>query len=193
MGLTHHPFEFDDMNKAVSVPTPRRIFALGEAIKKGYSVEKLYKMTGVDPWFLGKIKNIVRLAGATPASRLRDIDLVFMRELKQTGFSDVQIAHLVGSKELEVRAYRKKLGVIPVVKQIDTLAAEFPAQTNYLYMTYWGDRDDVEFSPKKARSINRAFGEKTIVIGSGPYCIGSSVEFDWCCVNTVKTLRKKGS
>ena len=185
-GLTHHPFTFDDIEKSVTVPTPRRIFALGEAINQGYSVEKLYKMTGVDPWFLSKLANIEKLTkNLKKFKTIKAITKDFMRELKQGGFSDVQIGKLVGEKELEVRKYRKKLGVIPFTKQIDTLAAEFPAKTNYLYMTYWGDKDDVVAKSKIKQP-------KSIVIGSGPYCIGSSVEFDWCCVNTVKTLRKNG-
>ncbi|MBN1258390.1 carbamoyl-phosphate synthase (glutamine-hydrolyzing) large subunit [Candidatus Peregrinibacteria bacterium] len=184
-GLTHHPFKFDNLEEAVKTPTPRRIFALGEALGKGMTVEKIYKMTGVDPWFLGKIKNIKNLEKKTKVFKsLKQIDVSLMRTLKQNGFSDRQIADFVGVKdELAVRQYRKQLKVLPVIKQIDTLAAEFPAKTNYLYVTYWGDKNDVDFKSKK---------KKTIVLGSGPYCIGSSVEFDWCCVNAVKTLRKSG-
>ena len=186
-GLTHHPFEFDDLDKAIKIATPRRIFALAKAFEKGYSVEKLYKMTGIDPWFLNKIKNIKRLSVKTKHLKsLINIDESLMKELKQAGFSDSQIAESVGSEEMKVRSYRKKLDVIPVVKQIDTLAAEFPAKTNYLYMTYWGDKDDISFTDQKSQIKNR----KSIVLGSGPYCIGSSVEFDWCCVNAVKTLLK---
>ncbi|MBN2087683.1 carbamoyl-phosphate synthase (glutamine-hydrolyzing) large subunit [Candidatus Peregrinibacteria bacterium] len=184
-GLTHHPYDFDNIDEAVTTPTPRRIFALAEAFGKGYSVEKLYKMTGVDPWFLSKIKNIQSLN--TKTKRLKSLTSIspdYMKELKRAGFSDNQIAKSINSDESKVRTYRKKLGVIPVVKQIDTLAAEFPAKTNYLYLTYWGDKDDVSFKSAKKK--------KTIVIGSGPYCIGSSVEFDWCCVNAVKTLLKNG-
>ena len=182
-GLTHHPYTFDKLDEAIKIPTPRRIFALAKAFEKGYSVEKLYKMTGIDPWFLAKIKNVQKLYSKTKRLKsLTSISSDNMRELKQTGFSDSQIAESVKSEESKVRSYRKKLGVTPVVKQIDTLAAEFPAKTNYLYLTYWGEKDDVEFKKNKSK--------KTIVIGSGPYCIGSSVEFDWCCVNAVKTLLK---
>lgn len=184
-GLTHHPFEFDDLDKAIKVATPRRIFALAKAFEKGYSVEKLYKMTGIDPWFLNKIKNVQLLNAKTKRLKsLINIDEGLMRKLKQAGFSDSQIAESVGSEEMKVRSYRKKLDVIPVVKQIDTLAAEFPAKTNYLYMTYWGDKDDISFKIQNPKSKI----QKSIVLGSGPYCIGSSVEFDWCCVNAVKTL-----
>ncbi|MBU0728073.1 carbamoyl-phosphate synthase large subunit, partial [Patescibacteria group bacterium] len=184
-GLTEHPFNFDDLDNAIKIPTPRRIFALEKAFEKGYTIEKLYKMTGIDPWFLSKIKNIQKLSTNTKKLKsLNKVGVDKMRELKQSGFSDKQIADLLSSEELKVRTYRKKLGVIPVAKQIDTLAAEFPARTNYLYLTYWGDKDDVSFKPTKKK--------KSIVLGSGPYCIGSSVEFDWCCVNAVKTLMKAG-
>ena len=198
-GLTNHPFDFENLNEAIKIATPRRIFALAKAFEKGYSVQKLYNMTGIDPWFLSKIKNIQRLSSKT--KRLKSLDKLntdSMRELKQAGFSDRQIADLVGSQESVVRSYRKKLEVTPVVKQIDTLAAEFPAKTNYLYMTYWGDKDDISFKNSKPETRNSNFGlrasslKKSIVLGSGPYCIGSSVEFDWCCVNAVKTLLKAG-
>ncbi len=182
-GLTHHPFEFDNIEEAISIPTPRRIFALVEAFKRGYDVEKIYELTGVDPWFLGKIKNIQNLTDKTrEMGELKALDAPYMKTLKQAGFSDKQVATLLDIEELDVRAHRKSLGVLPVVKQIDTLGAEFPAQTNYLYVTYWGDKDDVSFDSAK---------KKAIVLGSGPYCIGSSVEFDWCCVNAIKTLAKK--
>lgn len=185
-GLTHHPFKFDDLDKAIKIPTPRRIFALEKAFEKGYSVQKLYKMTGVDPWFLSKIKNIQLLSSKIKRQKsLTGVSPDFMKEIKQAGFSDKQIGDLVGSPELGVRSYRKKLGIIPVVKQIDTLAAEFPAKTNYLYLTYWGNKDDVSFAGK---GKGKGKVKKSIVLGSGPYCIGSSVEFDWCCVNAVKTL-----
>ena len=215
-GLTHHPFEFKDLDEAIRIPTPRRIFALAHAFEKGYSVEKLHKMTGIDPWFLSKIKHIQRLSSDT--KKLKKLDRIGadkMRILKQNGFSDKQIGDLVGSSELIVRDYRKNIGIIPFVKQIDTLAAEFPAKTNYLYLTYWGDKDDIpvchsrtsichSLSPQATGNPEMALdprlrggditskGRKTIVLGSGPYCIGSSVEFDWCCVNAVKTLRKNG-
>ena len=188
-GLTHHPFKFDDLDKAIKVPTPRRIFALEKAFEKGYDIKKLHKMTGIDPWFLSKIKNIQNISTDIKKKKsLISLSTDFMRDIKRTGFSDKQIADLIGSEEIKVRNYRKKLGVTPVVKQIDTLAAEFPAKTNYLYLTYWGDKDDVDFGNSKSTNGNRK--PKTIVLGSGPYCIGSSVEFDWCCVNAVKTLIK---
>ncbi len=183
---------FQDLDKAISVPTPRRIFALAKAIDDGYSLERLNKLTGIDLWFLQKIQNIRRVAKKVrQAKGLRRIDADLMREAKQAGFSDKQIALLVKSHEWFVRTHRKKLGVIPVVKQIDTLAAEFPAKTNYLYLTYWGEKDDISFKNLKFK-IKNSKTKKVLVLGSGPYCIGSSVEFDWCAVNTVRTLKKKG-
>jgi len=191
-GLTNHPFTFDNIEEAVRIPTPRRIFALAEAFGKGYDIQKLHKLTGVDPWFLSKIEKIARLSKEMKRSKsLEKIAPADMKKFKQAGFSDMQISLNVGSKELKVREYRKKLGIVPVVKQIDTLGAEFPAKTNYLYLTYWGDKDDISFSSKlTAPSSQRK--KKAIVLGSGPYCIGSSVEFDWCCINAVKTLQKAG-
>ena len=187
-GLTSHPFEFKDIKKAVQIPTPRRIFALAEAFNQGYDVKKLYKLTGVDPWFLGKIQNIQTLHNQTKkAKSLAALKTPEMRQLKQAGFSDRQIGDLVGEDEMKVRSRRKKLGVIPAVKQIDTLAAEFPAKTNYLYLTYWGNKDDTS---SKLQAPSSKLKKKAIVLGSGPYCIGSSVEFDWCCVNAIKTLHK---
>jgi len=185
-GLTSHPFNFSNIEEAIRIPTPRRIFALSEAFSNGYDIKKLYKITGIDPWFLGKIENIQKLSKKTKRLKaLKKISPDYMKTLKQAGFSDRQVGEMVNKEEADVRKYRKEIGVIPVVKQIDTLAAEFPAKTNYLYMTYWGDKDDVDF-----KKIKRGRLKKAIVLGSGPYCIGSSVEFDWCCVNTVKTLMK---
>jgi len=202
-GLEPDMFEFSNLKEAVETPTPKRPFALAKAIDEGYSVEKLYKLTGIDPWFLNKIKNIRKVAHKVKAVKsVHGITEPLMREAKKNGFSDKQIARLFKDDELKVREHRKKLGVIPVAKQIDTLAAEFPAKTNYLYLTYWGDKDDISVQPKARLAnlasgslgvmSNRIKGKKAIVLGSGPYCIGSSVEFDWCCVNAVKTLHKKG-
>ncbi|MBN2096057.1 carbamoyl-phosphate synthase (glutamine-hydrolyzing) large subunit [Candidatus Peregrinibacteria bacterium] len=193
-GLEPDMFEFKNLKEAVETPTPRRPFALAQAVDKGYSVEKLYKLTGIDPWFLHKIKNIRKIAKKVrKAKSLTSISEDLMRMAKKAGFSDKQIARILKGDEMTVREYRKKLGVTPVVKQIDTLAAEFPAKTNYLYMTYWGDKDDISFKNSKFEIRNSKLkSKKAVVIGSGPYCIGSSVEFDWCCVNAVKTLHKKG-
>jgi carbamoyl-phosphate synthase large subunit len=191
-GLEPNCFGFDDLDKAISNPTPFRIFALAKAIDMGYSIDKLYKMTGIDPWFLNKLKNIRSLAKKVEEKKkLSAISEADMKEVKKAGFSDRQIGLLLDENEQKVREYRKKIGVLPVIKQIDTLAAEFPAKTNYLYLTYWGDKDDITFENHKSQITNHK-SKKAIVLGSGPYCIGSSVEFDWCCVNAVKTLHKKG-
>jgi len=205
-GLEPDMFEFNHglhgLDEAIKNPTPKRPFALAQAIDKGYSVEKLYRMTGIDPWFLQKIKNIRKVSKKVKAVKsVHGITELLMREAKKTGFSDKQIARMFKDDEMKVREHRKKLGVIPVVKQIDTLAAEFPAKTNYLYLTYWGERDDISFTAvsgkrlatsRSSLSAHRSPLKKAVVIGSGPYCIGSSVEFDWCCVNAVKTLHKAG-
>ncbi len=158
--------------------TDKRFFAIAKAIKNGYSIEEINEITKIDPWFLNKFKNIVEFEKEISKSKLgKEIIL----EAKRLGFSDSRIAKLKGKKENEIRSLRKKFGVIPCVKQIDTLSAEYPARTNYLYLTYNEEWDDVEF---EERGI--------IIIGSGPYRIGSSVEFDWCAVNCVKTLSKMG-
>ena len=163
-------------------PTPRRILAIYAALKKGWSVDKISDLTGIDRWFLGKLKNIVDMEEELEDTSEVDKDL--MLDAKKVGMSDEQIADVKGKKETEVRDLRKRLGVLPVTKQIDTLAAEYPAKTNYLYMTYHGTENDIESKDKDKRRV--------IVLGSGAYCIGSSVEFDWCCVNAVKTAHKEG-
>lgn len=190
-GLNADTFSFPDLDKAIENPTPFRTFALAKALDEGYSVDKLHQMTGIDNWFLEKLKNIRGLAKEMAEKKeLKNLSADKLKIAKQAGFSDKQIGLLTGESEDEVRSYRKKAGVIPVVKQIDTLAAEFPAQTNYLYLTYWGDKDDITFSSQL--TANSSPTKKAIVLGSGPYCIGSSVEFDWCCVNAVRTLHSKG-
>ena len=178
-GLVGNKLIFDDLDRELKQPTDKRIFAIAEAIKRAYSIDKIYKLSKVNPWFLYKIKNIVEIEKKLKKKKLRDIPSAFLREAKQKGFSDLQIAILTRSYENEVRKKRKKLGILPVVKQIDTLAAEYPAKTNYLYMTYNGTFDDLDFKSKK----------QVIVLGGGAYRIGSSVEFDWCCVNSVSSLR----
>jgi carbamoyl-phosphate synthase large subunit len=155
------------------------MFAIVEAIKKRYSIEKIYSLSSVDPWFLYKIKNIVDLEQKLKSFKLEKISFSLFKEAKQKGFSDQQIAILTKSSEEIVRKQRKNLNILPYVKQIDTLAAEYPAKTNYLYLTYNGSESDIEFKDKN----------QVIVLGGGAYRIGSSVEFDWCCVNAVSTLR----
>jgi carbamoyl-phosphate synthase large subunit len=178
-GLTCNNLEFGDLKKELSEPTDKRIFAIVEAIKQGFSIEEIYKFSRVNPWFLFKIKNVVELENKLNNFGLNKIPRYIFKDLKQKGFSDIQIASITKSKEKDVRARRKKLKIEPVVKQIDTLAAEYPAKTNYLYLTYNGDSDDIDFKTKK----------QVIVLGGGAYRIGSSVEFDWCCVNSAATLR----
>ena len=181
----------DDIEKELEQPTDSRIFVIAKAFEAGYSVDKVHEATKIDKWFLQKLYNI-HLTGKKLAKYkdLRQIDKALMQEAKGSGFSDFQIGRLVLKDKNDpdryadiVRQYRKSLGVTPVVKQIDTLAAEFPAKTNYLYLTYNGTAHDINYE-KDGKSI--------IVLGSGAYRIGSSVEFDWCSVNCLNTIRKCG-
>lgn len=178
-GLVCNEIGFNDLDKELQEPTDKRMFAIAEAIKRGYSIEKIYKLSSVNPWFLYKIKNIIELEEKIEHYSLKDLPSYLLKEAKQRGFSDQQIAMLTKTSEHVVRKKRKQLGIIPYVKQIDTLAAEYPAKTNYLYLTYNGCKDDLDFKDIK----------QVIVLGSGAYRIGSSVEFDWCCVNSVSTLK----
>ncbi len=171
-------FKSEDYLKEIKVPTTTRVFALAEALKAGVSVEKIHAMSGITPWFLEKMKNIVVMERSLKRSPLNKSSFL---AAKKAGFSDRQLATIKKTTEAKVRAQRTRLGVVPSVKQIDTLAGEFPAQTNYLYLTYHGSEHDV------------APGKKSVmVLGSGPYCIGSSVEFDWSSVQALKTLRAEG-
>lgn len=179
-GLVCNDLEFNDLEKELREPTNKRMFAIAEAIKKGYSIKKIYKLSKVDPWFLYKIKNIIDIEKKLKEYNLESIPFSLLKEAKQKGFSDKQVSLLTKSDEFEVRKKRKKLHILPYVKQIDTLAAEFPAEVNYLYLTYNASEDDIKFKEKN----------QVIVLGSGVYRIGSSVEFDWCCVNSIITLRK---
>ncbi len=156
-------------------PTPWRIFAIAKAIKEKTPIKKVAQKTGIDPYFLEKIKNIAQMEKNL---RNKKLDKENLTEAKQYGFSDKRLADLTGTSEKAIRTQREKLNIHPSVKQIDTLAAEYPAQTNYLYLTYNADKDDIEKSSDK----------KIIVLGSGPYRIGSSVEFDWCCVTCAQTI-----
>ena len=182
----------DDLDAALKAPTDKRIFAIAQAMYQGYSVERIHELTKIDNWFLQRLQNIIRIdAELKKISKLEDLDKDLLLRAKQLGFSDFQVARAIGLGEqmamdkavLAMRAYRKQLGVLPVVKQIDTLAGEFPAQTNYLYLTYSGTRNDVHYLGDK-KSI--------VVLGSGAYRIGSSVEFDWCGVQALNTIRKNG-
>lgn len=171
----------ENLEHEIQVPTPRRILAIAEALRQGMDVKKISKLSGIDEWFLGKLLTIVELE--KKISRGASLNYDLLKEAKKKGFSDKQLSELTGKKELQIRELRKKMGIIPSVKQIDTMAAEYPAQTNYLYLTYHGEEDDIAFKSRK---------QKVIVLGSGPYAIGSSVEFDWCCVNALKTAGSFG-
>jgi carbamoyl-phosphate synthase large subunit len=176
-------YSFQNLEKELSHPTDERIFGIAEAFKKGTSIDRIYRLTKIDRWFLAKIKNIVDLEKELTKNSLGALPPSLLAEAKKKGFSDKQLAILTGSDELEVRKKRIKTGIVPAVKQIDTLAAEYPARTNYLYLTYHGQEDDVRFAPQN---------NKIMVLGSGSYSIGSSVEFDWCCVSAVLALKGLG-
>jgi len=182
-GFVGNNLHFENLDKELSEPTDKRIFAIAEALNRGYSVDKIHELTKITKWFLYKMKNIVELEKKLRGfKKLDSLDSEIMRSAKQAGFSDLQIAQLVNSDEMSVRNYRKSLGIVPFVKQIDTMAAEFPAQTNYLYLTYHGNENDIPLGEK----------DQIVVLGSGPYRIGSSVEFDWCCVNAANQVNKSG-
>ena len=181
-----------DVDKALREPTDKRIFVISKAMRAGYTIDQIHELTKIDKWFLQKLMNIMNTSKELHAlDGLEKLDATLLRKAKVQGFSDFQIGRAVGlEKDMEieqaineVRAYRKSLGIVPVVKQIDTLAAEYPAQTNYLYLTYSGVGNDVHYLGDH-RSI--------IVLGSGAYRIGSSVEFDWCGVQALNTIRKEG-
>ena len=171
-------FHFDDLRRELAEPTDQRVFAVPEAIKAGLSIDEIHELSHIDKWFLCKIQNIVDIEQGLQQVGEQRCPKELLEEAKQHGFADVQIARALNLTELQVRELRKAYGLTPRVKQIDTLAAEYPAQTNYLYLTYNGAEDDVAFTQRNS----------VMVLGSGAYRIGSSVEFDWCCVNSVKTL-----
>jgi carbamoyl-phosphate synthase large subunit len=184
--------EFENIEKELSEPTDMRIFVIADAFLKGYSVEKIHALTRIDPWFLHKLEGIFNLKNDLEQyNTLDEIPFRLFQKAKVAGFSDFQIARSIFKNEneymqdglLEVREHRKKLGIIPYVKQIDTLAAEYPAQTNYLYLTYSASSNDVKYLGDH-RSV--------IVLGSGAYRIGSSVEFDWCSVNALYAINNAG-
>ena len=165
-------------------PTDERLYKIGKALKIGIPVMEIYRLSGVDPFFLNKIQNIIDMEALLCKLNLADqYAIEVIREAKRLGFSDEQIAVCQKTTEANIRSFRKNTDIIPVVKQIDTLAAEWPAKTNYLYMTYGGDQDDIEFTNTSS---------KVLVLGAGVFRIGSSVEFDWCGVNTIWALKKNG-
>ncbi|MBK8807109.1 MAG: carbamoyl-phosphate synthase (glutamine-hydrolyzing) large subunit [Bacteroidales bacterium] len=184
--------EFAELDYELENPTDMRILAIEDAFAKGYSVDKIWELTKIDKWFLYKLKNIFDLnAVLEKYDSLESLPCDLLKEAKIRGFSDFQIARCVLKTEtdkmesgvLKVRAYRKANGILPFVKKIDTLAAEFPAQTNYLYLTYSGTEHDVVYENDK---------QSVVVLGSGAYRIGSSVEFDWCGVSAIKRIKKQG-
>ena len=172
------------LQKELKNPTDSRIFAIAAAFKAGYTVKQIHDLTKIDKWFLDRLENIHNTRKAIQAcARIDNVGTELLKKAKCIGFSDIQVGKLLGIPEAQVRSYRQGLGLRPFVKQIDTLAGEFPSNTNYLYLTYNGEKDDVSFND----------GSNTvIVLGSGAYRIGSSVEFDWCGVNAIQTLAKKG-
>lgn len=185
--------EIEDIDSALREPTDKRVFIISKAMHKGYTIDQIHELTKIDKWFLQKLKHIIDIDETLKKCKsINVLDKELLRTAKVYGFTDFQIARAVGLEKelgnmhkasLVVRNLRKSYGILPVVKQIDTLAAEYPAQTNYLYLTYSGVANDVKFVNDK-RSI--------IVLGSGAYRIGSSVEFDWCGVQALNTIRKEG-
>ncbi|OGJ64778.1 carbamoyl phosphate synthase large subunit [Candidatus Peribacteria bacterium RIFCSPHIGHO2_12_FULL_54_10] len=223
-GLFPHPFHFSDLANALTCPTPQRLFAIAEAFTQGWGAEQMATMTKIDRWFLERIQYCVRVGeeiaaifpspsavveGGKPLTlTLSRLEREQFLRAKRAGFSDASIAALCSHTPDDVRAWREEAGIRPSMKQIDTLAGEFPAQTNYLYLTYHGTEDDVDFdtgnpgeplTPALSRwergdraASQRANQQRVIVLGSGPYSIGSSVEFDWCCVQAAHELEHQG-
>ncbi|MGF3521671.1 MAG: carbamoyl-phosphate synthase (glutamine-hydrolyzing) large subunit [Candidatus Bathyarchaeia archaeon] len=178
------PEPIEKIKDVLANPTDERLFKIVKALKMGTSIEEIYRLSGVDPFFLHKIQNIIDMEAQLRALQLKESSAKeIIREAKRLGFSDEQIAICTGTSEPEVRQFRKTAGITPVIKQIDTLAAEWPAKTNYLYMTYGGTEDDIEIKRENS---------KVLVLGAGVFRIGSSVEFDWCGVNTIWALKKHG-
>jgi carbamoyl-phosphate synthase large subunit len=181
-GLDPEAFEFEDLEDSLSNATPLRIFAVAQALQRGMTVERIHELTRIDPWFLHSIKPIIRVHRELK-EKSQPFDEATLREAKELGFSDRKIGQLTKAQPGSIRAERKRLGIAPHLAQIDTLAAEWPADTNYLYSSYHARATDVAPSWRK---------KKVMVLGSGAYRIGSSVEFDWCCVNALKAARALG-
>ena len=190
--VENRELEIEDIDVALREPTDKRVFVISKAMHKGYTVDQIHELTKIDKWFLEKLQHIIDIDEAMKKCNINTLDKELLRTAKVYGFTDFQIARAVGLEDelksmrkasLVVRNRRKNYGILPVVKQIDTLAAEYPAQTNYLYVTYAGVKSDITFE-NDHRSI--------IVLGSGAYRIGSSVEFDWCGVQALNTIRKEG-
>lgn len=221
-GLYPVPVKFakKDVSKEVKIASPRRIFAIAEALAGEWTTDEVSIATGIDRWFLERIAHCTAINHQLMQSKTQALEPSLLRDAKHTGFSDRSIAAIRGEKEEDIRSQRKQHGITPVVKQVDTLAGEFPAQTNYLYMTYHGKEHDVNFNEEvisdkwsvtsKSRNASRLslttdhsaapkmdeqpalFRERVIVLGGGPYSIGSSVEFDWCCMQAVRELMAQG-
>jgi len=178
------PESVEAVKDVLKNPTDERLFKIVDAIKMGIPIREIYRLSGIDPWFLYKIGNIIKMERRLGESDLGTVDAAeVIKEAKCLGFSDKQIANCIKTNEEEIRRFRKKHNIVPVVRQIDTLAAEWPALTNYLYLTYHGGEDDIKFQSGK---------RKVIVLGAGVFRIGSSVEFDWSGVNTIWSLKKRG-
>ena len=184
--------QIDDLDAALREPTDKRVFLISKAMHKGYTVDQIHELTKIDRWFLNKLKHIIDIDEELKTKNINTLDKELLRTAKVYGFTDFQIARAVGLEEeckkmheamRIVRRLRKSFGILPVFKQIDTLAAEYPAQTNYLYVTYAGVASDITFSNDR---------NSVIVLGSGAYRIGSSVEFDWCGVQALNTIRRQG-
>lgn len=171
-----------DIDTELQTPSDQRLFAIANALSDGYSVDKVWKLTNIDKWFLNKLDGLIKFGRKIASYGTKEqLPVTVFRQAKQLGFEDRQIAKFLNSNEVAIRRLRKEAGIIPFVKQIDTVAAEFPAFTNYLYVTYNADSNDVSFDE-----------HGVIVLGSGVYRIGSSVEFDWCAVRAIRTLRENG-
>ncbi|MDZ4217266.1 MAG: carbamoyl-phosphate synthase (glutamine-hydrolyzing) large subunit, partial [Candidatus Gracilibacteria bacterium] len=190
-GFSTHPIPVKNIAEDLENPTPLRVFAIAAALEKDWGINEINELTGIDPWFLSKLENIMTLQKELEEKGTeirdgiehhKDTTVEAIRTAKKHGFSDTQLARILKTTPDLIRHYRIKKNITPFVKQIDTLAAEFPTETNYLYMTYHGMEHDVLPSEKK----------KGMVLGSGPYCIGSSVEFDWCNINVINTLKEVG-
>ncbi len=183
--------KFEDLDEELANPTDLRIFAIAEALEKGYTVDRIYELSKINPWFLNALKNIVDYTKVLANyNSIEELPEDVLREAKRLGFSDFQIARFVEDPEgnmekenIRVRNMRKKMGVVPTVKRINTIASEYPELTNYLYLTYDGEEHDIPYHPNE---------KSVIILGSGAYRIGSSVEFDWCSVNAAQTTRKLG-
>ena len=187
----NNDIHFDNLDEELANPTDLRIFAVAQALEQGYSVDKIHELSKITRWFLEGLKNIVDYANVLKGyNKIEDLPEDVLKEAKRLGFSDFQIARYVESPEgnmekenIRVRNLRKKMGILPTVKRINTIASEHPELTNYLYMTYDGTPHDITYYPNE---------KSVIILGSGAYRIGSSVEFDWCSVNAAQTARKLG-